>query len=197
MNIQNPAENFLPRFLGIVLVVSLTACGTMDKEEPPELVSDAAILISDEPSVRSAAMSDDGEIRTTVIEDVAGLESAAVGSSQAAAAVIEGMILYFDYDSARIDEVSAENTRILSRTLMDTPGLRIRLEGHTDERGTRAYNLALGERRAQNVRHIMLEQGVLPEQIDLVSYGEEVPAAVGQGDSFWQKNRRVEVIIEE
>ena len=67
----------------------------------------------------------------------------------------------------------------------------IRLEGHTDERGTREYNLALGERRANAVRDYMVANGVPSYRIESVSYGEEDPAALGSGESSWKQNRRV------
>ena len=70
----------------------------------------------------------------------------------------------------------------------------MRLEGHADERGTREYNLALGERRAQSVRELIMLQGASGNQIDIVSYGEEKPAVVGSGEESWQENRRVELV---
>ena len=72
--------------------------------------------------------------------------------------------------------------------------MRVRLEGHADERGTREYNLALGESRAQEVRERILLQGILEDRVDIVSFGEEKPAAMGTGDEIWQQNRRVELV---
>jgi len=71
---------------------------------------------------------------------------------------------------------------------------QLRLEGHADERGTREFNLALGEQRAQTVRDLIMLQGVSGNQLDIVSYGEEKPAVVGSGEQSWQKNRRVEIV---
>jgi peptidoglycan-associated lipoprotein len=71
---------------------------------------------------------------------------------------------------------------------------RVRLEGHTDERGTREYNIALGERRAQAVRRALLLQGAADAQVTTVSYGEERPAVDGSDDSAWTRNRRVEIV---
>jgi peptidoglycan-associated lipoprotein len=78
--------------------------------------------------------------------------------------------------------------------LADNPGLRVRLEGHADERGTREYNLALGERRANAVRAYLLAQGASRSQIEVVSYGEEKPADGGHDEGAWRQNRRVEVV---
>ena len=70
--------------------------------------------------------------------------------------------------------------------------LRVRLEGHADERGTREYNLALGERRANAIRAYLVAQGVSRSQIEVISYGEEKPEVMGTGESNWARNRRVE-----
>jgi peptidoglycan-associated lipoprotein len=72
-------------------------------------------------------------------------------------------------------------------------GARVVLEGHADERGTREYNMALGERRAKAVQRYLVLQGVSPAQLELVSYGEERPVATGSDDSAWAQNRRVEL----
>ncbi len=100
---------------------------------------------------------------------------------------------YFDFDKAI---VKREATAVLfhhARYLKENPNVTVRLEGHTDERGTREYNQALGERRAQAVRDYLLAQGVSRRQLETVSYGEERPAVMGHDESAWSKNRRVEL----
>ena len=72
--------------------------------------------------------------------------------------------------------------------------MRVRLEGHTDERGSREYNIGLGERRSQAVRRALMLQGVGATQISTVSYGEERPAATGSDEEAWGMNRRVEIV---
>ena len=76
--------------------------------------------------------------------------------------------------------------------LVANPQARLRLEGHTDERGSREYNIALGERRAESVQRALLLRGVPRQQVTVVSYGEESPVAYGSGESAWSQNRRVE-----
>ena len=76
--------------------------------------------------------------------------------------------------------------------LINNPDIRVQLEGHCDERGTNEYNLALGERRARSVLNYLLRLGASPEQFSIVSFGEERPVALGQNETAWQKNRRVE-----
>jgi peptidoglycan-associated lipoprotein len=103
-------------------------------------------------------------------------------------------IIYFDFDSS---EIKGEGTDIASahaKYLASNPNLRVRLEGHTDERGSREYNIGLGERRAQAVRRALLLQGAADAQITTVSYGAERPADAGHDETAWAKNRRVEIV---
>jgi peptidoglycan-associated lipoprotein len=102
--------------------------------------------------------------------------------------------VYFDFDSS---EIKGEGTDIVAahaKYLAANPGTRVRLEGHTDERGSREYNIGLGERRAQSVRRALLLQGAADTQISTVSYGEERPAVAGHDEAAWAKNRRVEIV---
>ena len=101
-------------------------------------------------------------------------------------------IVYFDYDKSNI---KPEFTSIIQSNfewLINNPDIRVQLEGHCDERGTNEYNLALGERRARSVLNYLLRLGASPEQFSIVSFGEERPVALGQNETAWQKNRRVE-----
>ena len=105
-----------------------------------------------------------------------------------------GNVVYFDYNSAEIRDESLPLIMAAAESLAANPAAQLRLEGHADERGTREYNLALGEQRAQTVRDLIMLQGVSGNQLDIVSYGEEKPAVVGSGEESWQQNRRVELI---
>ena len=80
-----------------------------------------------------------------------------------------------------------------ARNLAANPNRRVRLEGHADERGTREYNLALGERRANSIRDFMIVNGASRNQLETVSYGEERPAVRGQTEDAYRQNRRVEI----
>ncbi|HED51966.1 MAG TPA: peptidoglycan-associated lipoprotein Pal [Gammaproteobacteria bacterium] len=103
-------------------------------------------------------------------------------------------IIYFAYDS---DEVAPQDRELIAAHaafLSANPDVKVSVEGHTDERGAREYNIALGERRAQAVRRMLEFQGVLPQQITTVSYGEEKPAVEGHDESAWSMNRRVELV---
>ena len=177
------------------LGASLVACSTPD-EAPTAAVEDSKILLAadeDPDAVQGVALDDEGSIVTDELE--AG--SAGEGAAAVADAAGPGMIVYFDYDSTSVKPRFAEIIQRAAAHLKNNPAGRLRLEGHTDEQGTRAYNLALGERRAQSVRDVLLESGALAEQVDWVSYGEELPAVTGQGEGIWRQNRRVEIILEE
>ncbi|HET7369926.1 MAG TPA: peptidoglycan-associated lipoprotein Pal, partial [Gammaproteobacteria bacterium] len=103
----------------------------------------------------------------------------------------EQNVVYFGFDQS---DIQPEYTDLLTQTaayLIAHPNQNVRLEGYTDERGTKAYNIALGDRRAQSVKRFLMLQGVSPDQIETVSYGEEDPADPAHDESAWAKNRRV------
>ncbi len=103
------------------------------------------------------------------------------------------MIIYFDFDQS---ELRAEYADVLARhasALANNSRTSLRLEGHADERGSREYNIGLGERRSQSVRRMLLIQGASTDQISTVSFGEERPAAFGNDEDAYQQNRRVEI----
>jgi len=105
----------------------------------------------------------------------------------------ESFTLYFAYDDTEIDEVA---TRIIiqhANFMQNNPSVNLRLEGHADERGTREYNLALGENRALSVKEVLGLYN-LDDRIIVVSYGEEDPVLTGSNEEAWEKNRRVELI---
>jgi peptidoglycan-associated lipoprotein len=130
----------------------------------------------------------------------AGTEGAATGTNltaeQAAMQELQraGMVIYFDYDRAEIKPEYVGVVAAHAKYLNGDAGRKVRLEGHTDERGSREYNIGLGERRAQAVRRALLLQGVTEAQITTVSYGEERPAVSGSDESAYAKNRRVELV---
>ncbi len=104
-------------------------------------------------------------------------------------------VIYFGFDSDRVDEKGRQIIRYYAERLLDEPQVRVRLEGHTDERGSPEYNLALGERRARAVAQVLELYGVSPDRIEIVSYGETKPAVEGHNEAAWAKNRRVEMVF--
>lgn len=102
--------------------------------------------------------------------------------------------IYFDFDRAEIKDEYRDIVDAHAAYLARNGGASVTLEGHTDERGSREYNLALGERRAQAVQRVMELLGAAPDQLRVVSYGEEQPAEFGHTEEAWAANRRVEII---
>jgi len=98
----------------------------------------------------------------------------------------------FDVNSSDYDAINSHANYLTSH-----PNAKVRIEGHTDERGSREYNVALGERRAKAVSNILMSQGVLASQIHTVSYGQEKPVAFGHDESSWEQNRRASIVYEE
>lgn len=121
-----------------------------------------------------------------------------VGSDDDAAGPQGGLlakrIIYFDFDSSDIKGEGNDVVAAHSKYLSGHATTRVRLEGNTDDRGSREYNIGLGERRAQAVRRALLLQGATEAQIATVSYGAERPAVVGNDEAAWSKNRRVEIV---
>jgi peptidoglycan-associated lipoprotein len=159
-----------------VAAVSLGACGKKaQKTEAPE-----------------ASASQPGADSSGVGQATASGEDGEVPGPQ------EGLLakrtVYFDFDSSEIRGEGTEIVAAHAKHLARTPGIKVRLEGHTDERGSREYNIGLGERRAQAVRRALLLQGAADTQLSTVGYGEERPAAAGTDESAWTKNRRVEIV---
>ena len=107
--------------------------------------------------------------------------------------VLSRQVIYFAYDQSTIEPEYFEILDAHSELLASNPNLTIRLEGHADERGSREYNVALSERRAQAVKQFMDLKGVGSEQSQTVAYGEELPVDSGHNEAAWSKNRRVEI----
>ncbi|MFK7861052.1 MAG: peptidoglycan-associated lipoprotein Pal [Granulosicoccus sp.] len=105
-------------------------------------------------------------------------------------------VIYFDYDQAELRPEFLDIVAQHGRFMAENPDARVRLEGHTDERGTREYNIALGEERAKTISRMLQLQGVSSSQLRTVSYGEELPVDEAHNSDAWAKNRRVNVIYE-
>ena len=106
---------------------------------------------------------------------------------------IASRVIYFEYDSAKVSDDSMVLLEAHGDFIAGNGNVNVILNGHADERGSREYNIALGDRRAQSVRRILLFQGASTGQIESISYGEEKPAVFGHDEESWSKNRRVEL----
>jgi peptidoglycan-associated lipoprotein len=166
--------------LGLVvcLTVALGACSsTKPKETEP---TPPPNQISTEPSAQTTPI----DTSLTTPSELAAAE----------AAMLRQNVIHFDYDRSDIRDSDRAVLDAHGRYLAANPGVSVRLEGHADERGSREYNLALGERRAQAVERYLGILGVSDSQMNLLSYGEEKPLAFGKDEYSWQQNRRVEII---
>jgi peptidoglycan-associated lipoprotein len=107
---------------------------------------------------------------------------------------LKNRTIYFEFDSSEIKSEYNDLITAHAHYLAQNPTKRVRVEGNTDERGSREYNIGLGERRAQAVRRALMLQGVTEAQITTVSYGEERPAVTGHAEEAWSRNRRANIV---
>src|SRR3954471_18926734 len=163
-------------FLTAVLVASLgllAGCPSKPKQQP------------EPPAQQSTA-------------DTSGVDNAGAQVDSDAAGpmgeLLSKRIVYFDFDKTEIRADSQSVVAAHAQYLAKNPGQKVRLEGHADERGSREYNIGLGERRGQAVRRALLLQGVAEVQLSTVSYGEERPAVAGSDEQAYALNRRVEIV---
>lgn len=171
------------RTILLVLMVALAAgCSGKGAKEEEKLGYDT---YSGQPGAQTATGAEAGAGQGTAFDD-----SAAAGPR----ASLKNRTIYFEFDR---DEIKPEFRDLVAghgKFLAANPGMRVRLEGHADERGSREYNIGLGERRAQAVKQALLLQGAGASQLTTVSYGEERPAATGSDEESWALNRRVEIV---
>jgi len=113
--------------------------------------------------------------------------------SMATKAVLANAVVYFEYDKFTLTTKSIQALKGVVDLMSNNPKIVLSLEGHADERGTREYNLALGQRRSESVANYLIANGVKRGQLSAKSYGEERPLSLGSNDSAWSKNRRVEI----
>ena len=120
-----------------------------------------------------------------------------MATGQAAAGALESALqkIYFNFDSAALSDESRANLSKNAELLASQPSVKLQIEGNCDERGSDEYNLALGERRAKAARDYLVNLGVAPDRLSIISYGEEKPADQGHDEAAWAKNRRDEFVI--
>jgi len=110
--------------------------------------------------------------------------------------MFESENVYFEFDSSALSPVAQGILTGKADFLRDNPGSQVIIEGHCDERGTPEYNLALGDRRAESAKNFLINMGIDASRFTTVSYGEENPVDMGQGEEAWAKNRRAKFLIE-
>ena len=167
-------------FTGALLVFFLAACSTTPKDTADSSGSGSSTSSSD--------VASEGTI-TESSPETANIEP----GSQEDLVVNVGDRVFFDYDSSELDSDAQELLQDQVAWLKQHSDVSVIVEGHCDERGTREYNLALGQRRAESVANYLISNGVKRNRLSVKSYGEERPLALGSNDSAWSKNRRVEL----
>ena len=129
-----------------------------------------------------------GSISNERVSDASAVSASASGA-YSDQGITSNNVLYFAYDKSDVNSAGRTKIRNLAK-IINKEGLNVRIEGHCDERGTREYNLALGENRAKTVAELLVINGVSSSKISTVSYGEEKPAASGSNENSWSQNRR-------
>jgi peptidoglycan-associated lipoprotein len=167
---------------GLSLVAVLAACGSNVKLDDVPVVDRTGTGVAG-----AGAGGQSGAV------DPRGVSGVAVGGSDAAQPNAMSRIVYFDFDSFEVKGEYASVLEANARYLNANRTRRVNLEGHTDERGGREYNLALGQKRSEAVRRALALLGVTEAQMEAVSFGEEKPAQTGFDESAFSKNRRVEL----
>jgi peptidoglycan-associated lipoprotein len=176
---------------GVLLAVSLTACGSRVRLNEATLVAAAPEKDRNCNDMLALQQGAPGAGGSAVQRAVASVDVEGTDVPQPAGMV---RVVYFDFDSYLVRDEFAAILEANAQYLAANSSRMVRLEGHADERGGREYNLALGQRRSEAVRRMLSVLGVKESQMEAVSYGEERPAVVGFDEAAYAKNRRVELI---
>jgi peptidoglycan-associated lipoprotein len=184
-----------PWMIAAILAIFVSSCASTQEEiinedgAPEDGQSQTETgIISDGSSSGADATGLDG----TALDD--GMPLTAMEMLQKDEGALSNRTIYFEFDSAKLTSESIEILETHGNFVAGNGEVSVRLEGHADERGSREYNIALGDRRAQSVRRVLLFQGASSDQVETVSYGEEQPVMSGHDEESWGKNRRVEMI---
>ena len=171
---------FYKFFISIFMVLFVAACATTPKDSADSSGSGSSSSGSD--------VSSEGTITETA-------GSGIVSGSQEDLIVNVGDRVFFGYDSSDLDSDALELLQDQVAWLKQNSDVSVTIEGHCDERGTREYNLALGEKRAQAVKNYLIGLGINPDRVSTISYGKERPAVVGSNDGAWAQNRRSVTLV--
>ena len=168
---------FYKFLISTFIVLFVAACATKPKDTADSSGSGS-----------SSSGSEEGTITETT-------GSGIVSGSQEDLIVNVGDRVFFGYDSSDLDSDALELLQDQVAWLKQNSDVSVTIEGHCDERGTREYNLALGEKRAQAVKNYLIGLGINPDRVSTISYGKERPAVVGSNDGAWAQNRRSVTIV--
>ena len=170
-------------FLALIASVFIAGCSSTPEDTS---ASEEEVMMAPEES-----MEDDSMMEDSMVDG--GAMGGEYGAEEEMDPELKNLVVYFDFDKATIRPDAIATLQAHANYLSNTPSARVRVEGHADERGTREYNMALGERRAKAVSRFLQVNGVSGTQVESISFGEEKPAVLGHSDSSWSQNRRVEL----
>ena len=173
--------------IGVLMAGMLAGCGTTPtKEQDGAAVEDRKPgMVVDRPPVKSADTT-----KPLVTKPMTGDPLTDPGN------ILSRRSIFFDYDSNLIKDEFKPIVTAHARYLQQNPSTRIRVEGNADERGSREYNIALGQRRSEAVKQMMQLLGVRPNQVEPVSFGEEKPRCTEAAESCWSQNRRGDIVYQ-
>ena len=171
----------------LAVAVALTGCAS----RKPAAQVQTGDLAGSTTSVNTQGLSEDAALSA---QNLTGASSKGVTAENKA--FLAKRVVHFDYDSTELSNDDLRTLQAHAQFLMANANSRVALTGHTDERGTREYNMALGERRAKAVESFLVTTGVNANQLEAVSYGKEMPIDAGHDENAWKENRRVEINYE-
>lgn len=186
--------------IAILPVLLLIGCGSKEVKEDTVATEDSRVVVDDAGGASTAGASEGERLE----DDLAAEQGAATGqpvdepaAAEPARDLLSERKIYFDFDKSEIKDEFREVLQAHAEFLVSNPGASLVIEGHCDERGTREYNMALGERRAYSVFQFLTLQGVGKNQVRTVSFGEERPDVEGHDESAWKWNRRAVFVYAE
>ncbi|MFW5970087.1 MAG: peptidoglycan-associated lipoprotein Pal [Halofilum sp. (in: g-proteobacteria)] len=185
------------RAFALLLFLVLAGCATAP-EEPSDTTTeeeaDSDTETDDEGDDAETDEDDEEGARTLTAEECPPDCPFSRDAIEDSSSLLAERTIYFEFDSSSVEKKFMDTIRRHAAYLSEYSDVDVRLEGHTDERGSREYNVGLGSRRAEAVSRLLKAYGVSSGQIETISYGEEVPAEEGDNEEAWEKNRRVEIV---
>ena len=187
----------------LVIVPGLLFTGACAKKtvksdtEMTQTTDDQAAMEAKDADAKAAEAARQAELdRQRQMEEQRLAEEEAKRQMMAARNMFMSENIYFDFDRSNLLQAAQEVLKRKAAWMIANPDASVIIEGHADERGTEAYNLALGERRAESAKAFLVDLGIDPARLATISYGEERPVAMGSNEEAWAKNRRDEFVIE-
>ena len=181
---------FVKKFFVTTFIIVLASCAENNKNIPisgADVTSESEIEVDSNASDENGSqisVSDNTDARDKTKQEVLTEELIEVGDR-----------VFFDYDKSRFKNEGVETLKRQARFLLKNKNLTVRIEGHCDHRGTREYNLALGERRAYSVKNFLVSLGIEESRISVISYGKERPQSLNNDEASWAQNRTAVTVI--